>query len=59
MEKFILEGRIKEYVNGKGFDFGEKKEVFDFLNTKIQALIDAGLIRASGNGRSTLLERDL
>jgi hypothetical protein len=59
MENFIVEAQVRAYVKSKGFEFGESKDARMILGGKVKELIDAGLIRASGNGRTRLMLRDL
>ena len=53
----IMKTKIKEYVNGKGFNMSS--EFVDKLEEDLLVVLDRATERAEENGRKTVTPRDL
>ena len=54
---FAVQSKVKEYLSSKGM--GSSGDIFDQLNTDIQAALDKAAARCKSNDRSTVRGGDL
>jgi histone H3/H4 len=58
-ESLVVKAKIKEAVNSVDNSFNVGSDVADALTARVQGLLQDGLKRAQGNGRKTLMGKDI
>lgn len=56
-ENYVVQSKVKEFISGKGYNTAS--DLAENLSAAVEAMLEKAVERAEGNGRKTVMAKDL